>query len=61
MKEKIINNLKAVYDPEISINVYDLGLIYEININETLVNPYGTTEVSFSLQNGQSMIIIDHI
>ena len=29
-KEKIIENLKQVYDPEISVNVYDLGLIYDI-------------------------------
>jgi metal-sulfur cluster biosynthetic enzyme len=34
IKEKIIENLREVYDPEISINVWDLGLIYEININE---------------------------
>lgn len=34
LKEEIINNLKEVYDPEISINVYDLGLIYEINLKE---------------------------
>ena len=32
LKEKIIKNLKTVYDPEISVNVYDLGLIYNINI-----------------------------
>lgn len=29
-KDHIIANLKEVYDPEISINVYDLGLIYDI-------------------------------
>lgn len=34
LTEQIIENLKEVYDPEISINVYDLGLIYEINITE---------------------------
>jgi len=33
LKDKIIENLRQVYDPEISINVYDLGLIYEINID----------------------------
>jgi metal-sulfur cluster biosynthetic enzyme len=33
-KEKIIENLKQVYDPEISINVYDLGLIYDIKVGE---------------------------
>jgi len=47
MKEKIINNLKAVYDPEISINVYDLGLIYEININETHVDIVMTLTSAF--------------
>jgi len=33
-KDKIIANLKEVYDPEISINIYDLGLIYDIKIDE---------------------------
>ena len=33
-KEEIITNLREVYDPEISINVYDLGLIYDISIDE---------------------------
>jgi len=33
-KEKIIENLKQVYDPEISVNVYDLGLIYEVKVGE---------------------------
>ena len=33
-KEEIIANLREVYDPEISINVYDLGLIYDISIDE---------------------------
>jgi metal-sulfur cluster biosynthetic enzyme len=31
MRDKIIESLKEVYDPDLSINVYDLGLIYEIN------------------------------
>ncbi len=30
--DKIISQLEEVYDPEIPINIYDLGLIYEINI-----------------------------
>lgn len=34
----IINNLKEVYDPEIPVNVYDLGLIYNVDINENNVN-----------------------
>ena len=46
-KEKIIENLRNVYDPEISINVYDLGLIYEINILETHVNIVMTLTSAF--------------
>ena len=34
LKEEIIKNLKEVHDPEISINIYDLGLIYDINLLE---------------------------
>ena len=33
-KEDIINQLKEVFDPEIPVNIYDLGLIYNIGINE---------------------------
>ena len=32
LKEKVIQALKMVYDPEIPVDVYELGLIYEINI-----------------------------
>lgn len=35
IKEEIISALKDVYDPEIPINVYDLGLIYEINLKQS--------------------------
>ncbi len=32
LTERIIAGLRTVYDPEIPVNIYDLGLIYEINI-----------------------------
>lgn len=32
LKEKIIERLKMVYDPEIPVNIYDLGLIYDIEL-----------------------------
>lgn len=32
LNEKIITALKTVYDPEIPVDIYELGLIYEINI-----------------------------
>ena len=30
---KIVEILKTVYDPEIPVNIYDLGLIYRIDVN----------------------------
>ena len=46
-KEQVIDELKKVKDPEIPVNLYDLGLIYDINIDNqnnisidmTLTNP----------------------
>ena len=32
--EQIIANLRRVYDPELNLNVYDLGLIYEVAVNK---------------------------
>ena len=32
--EAVVLAIKQVYDPEIPVNVYDLGLIYELNINK---------------------------
>ena len=34
LEERIIGTLKTVYDPEIPVDIYELGLIYEININD---------------------------
>ena len=34
IEEKIVDMLKTVYDPEIPVNVYDLGLIYKIDLKE---------------------------
>jgi len=32
LKEKVLDAIKRVFDPEIPVDVYELGLIYEINI-----------------------------
>ncbi len=32
LKEKVINEIKKIYDPEIPVNIYELGLIYKIEI-----------------------------
>jgi FeS assembly SUF system protein len=34
LEKKVIEAIKTVYDPEIPVDVYELGLIYEVNINE---------------------------
>lgn len=34
LKERIVETLKTIHDPEISVNIYDLGLIYGINLDE---------------------------
>ena len=36
IKEKIIAEIKKVYDPEIPVDIYELGLIYKIEIEENL-------------------------
>ena len=32
LKDKVIEKLQTVFDPEIPVSIYELGLIYEINI-----------------------------
>lgn len=36
LKEDVIDMLKTIYDPEIPVNIYELGLIYDIEINDEL-------------------------
>ena len=33
-EQEVIDTLKTIYDPEIPVNIYDLGLIYNIDISE---------------------------
>jgi len=47
LKQKVIDEIKKVYDPEIPVNIYELGLIYKVeikdknivNIDMTLTSP----------------------
>lgn len=70
LKEQVISALKTVFDPEIPVNIYDLGLIYDIIINSdqhvdikmTLTSPGcpvaqtfpGTVEQAVNLVDGVS-------
>ncbi len=44
IEEKIVAMLKTVYDPEIPVNVYDLGLIYKIDVADS-----GDTTIDMTL------------
>ncbi|MDC0427023.1 SUF system Fe-S cluster assembly protein [Pelagibacteraceae bacterium] len=47
LKEKVISEIKKIYDPEIPVNIYELGLIYKVeiydknkvNVEMTLTSP----------------------
>ena len=34
LKEKVISEIKKIYDPEIPVNIYELGLIYKVEVDE---------------------------
>ncbi|MDR0891491.1 MAG: iron-sulfur cluster assembly protein [Mediterranea sp.] len=44
IEEKIVKMLKTVYDPEIPVDIYDLGLIYRIDVADT-----GEVEIDMTL------------
>lgn len=44
LEDRVVETLRNVYDPEIPVNIYELGLIYEVN-----VRPEGEVEVIMTL------------
>ena len=68
-KEKIISEIKKIYDPEIPVNIYELGLIYKIEVNKenqvliemTLTSP--NCPVAESLPNSvkENILKIDEV
>lgn len=66
LEQRIIDALKTVYDPEIPVNIYDLGLIYEIkiepdrsvNIKMTLTNP--NCPVADTMPN-EAKVAVEHV
>ena len=63
LKDKVISEIKKIYDPEIPVNIYELGLIYKIeiiedkkvNIDMTLTTP--NCPVADSLQMVKNNIL----
>ena len=58
LKEKIIGEIKKIYDPEIPVNIYDLGLIYDVKVDDqknvdvimTLTTPNCTVAQSLPME-----------
>ncbi|MCQ2571561.1 MAG: iron-sulfur cluster assembly protein [Alphaproteobacteria bacterium] len=38
IRDQIIEEIKKIYDPEIPVNIWDLGLIYDINVDDKNIN-----------------------
>ena len=38
LEDRIVQMMKTIYDPEIPVNIYDLGLIYNVEINDSHVH-----------------------
>ena len=34
LRDQVVEVLQTIYDPEIPVNIYELGLIYEVNVDE---------------------------
>jgi metal-sulfur cluster biosynthetic enzyme len=44
IEERIVDVLKTVYDPEIPVNIYDLGMIYKIDVQDDATVSQGGTD-----------------
>jgi len=68
LKEKVIDEIKKIYDPEIPVNIYELGLIYDVTINEknvkvkmTLTTPNCPVAESLPKEVKESIMEIDGV
>jgi len=62
MEEKIIEHLKLIYDPELPVNIYDLGLIYEIKCWTNDVSMLKMCKITMTLTSATcsfSNVIVD--
>lgn len=68
-ERKIIQRLKTVYDPEIPVDIYELGLIYEINIADdgkvkvimTLTSPMCPVAESLPMEVQEKIMSIEEV
>ena len=51
IEERIVDVLKNVYDPEIPVNIYDLGMIYKIDVQDNDSEPFVELDMTFTAPN----------
>ena len=68
VKDKVIAEIKKIYDPEIPVNIYELGLIYDVSIIEknvkvkmTLTTPNCPVAESLPKEVKESIMEIDGV
>ena len=68
IKDKIIDEIRKIYDPEIPVNIYELGLIYDIEVNGkkakikmTLTTPNCPVAESLPKEVKESAMQVDEI
>ena len=69
IKEKVIAEIKKIYDPEIPVNIYELGLIYDVTVDKenkvyvkmTLTTPNCPVAESLPKEVKDSIMQIDEV
>ena len=69
LEQDIIRQIKTVYDPEIPVDIYELGLIYEVNIEDdgkvdikmTLTTPMCPVADSLPMEVQEKIMMVDGV
>lgn len=69
VEQKIVEKLKTVYDPEIPVDIYELGLIYnveleeqgKVNITMTLTSPMCPVAESLPLEVQEKVMMVEEV
>jgi FeS assembly SUF system protein len=69
LRERVIAALKTCYDPEIPVDIYELGLIYDVAVNEantveikmTLTSPHCPVAESLPLEVQQKVVMVEGV
>ena len=62
MEEKIVDHLREIYDPELPVNIYDLGLVYDIHCWTNEVSMLKMCKITMTLTSATcsfSQVIVD--